>query len=336
MSTYDRPDENVPSHPSGAERQTDLEADYGGSAVEMEPTKRGGLQVVLNQMLVAAFFVEENLLLYEPDLKNFFAYDESTGVWKPVTENSLLRPLDKLLQRVFVGNHVPPLYAQRLRTRRQLTDLIGLLRGLTEERDVFGRDQAVVHTANCVLQIGDDGYARTSHHPSYYGRFASPIAFDAKADCSQFNAFLKQALPDPEDRLLLQVIAGQWLTGRNLSHSILLMVGNAGTGKSTLMAILRGLIGSHNCTELRTAHLNGRFEMFSYLSKSLLIGSDVPGDFLSCGEASSLKKLTGEDWITVEKKNGSHLDMEACLNVGITANSHLSVNLDGLQKGVVS
>ena len=55
----------------------------------------------------------------------------------------------------------------------------------------------------------------------------------------------------------------------------------AGSGKSSLAAVARELIGPINCEELRTAHLGDRFELSRYMAKILLIGADVAGDFLN-------------------------------------------------------
>jgi phage/plasmid-associated DNA primase len=89
-------------------------------------------------------------------------------------------------------------------------------------------------------------------------------------------------------------------------------------------------MGERNCGELRTAHLNERFEMARYMAKILLIGADVAGDFLNLPGAHKLKEMTGGDWIELERKY-SNL---ACAILGIfsiliTCNSRLTIRLDG-------
>lgn len=318
-----------PPAPPGAKRLAELEAHYDGPALVVEPKDRGGLDVVLNQPLVAAILAEEHLIFRDPALRTFFEYDEALGIWSPVTEEKLQHVVESLLLRLAKAAELPRVEAARLRTQRHVRDVIGWLKGAVEEQDAFQARLPIVHVANGVLRLEKSGYAFTGHHPSYYSRHVSPIAFKRGAACPGFDAFLQEALPDADDRELVQVMAGQWLLGRNLTQTILLLIGNAGTGKSTLLAILRGLVGPRNCTELRTAHLDGRFEMFHYLSKSLLIGSDVPGDFLSNTGAQALKKLTGEDLITVEKKFGESVEMLGSMNIGMTANARLRVKVNG-------
>ena len=55
--------------------------------------------------------------------------------------------------------------------------------------------------------------------------------------------------------------------------------------------VLRQIIGRRNIAELRTNLLNERFEMAAFGGKTLLIGSDVPGNFLQRSGAEILKKI---------------------------------------------
>jgi phage/plasmid-associated DNA primase len=61
------------------------------------------------------------------------------------------------------------------------------------------------------------------------------------------------------------------------------------------------------CIELRTEHLKGRFEAYRFPQKSLLIGSDMAHDFLLQEGATELKKITGGDLISAEKKGSTEV-----------------------------
>ena len=78
---------------------------------------------------------------------------------------------------------------------------------------------------------------------------------------------------------MLQKLFGMFVGGINFLQKILILQGAPGSGKSALAAVARLLIGPVNCEELRTAHLGDRFELARYMSKILLIGADVAGDF---------------------------------------------------------
>ena len=164
----------------------------------------------------------------------------------------------------------------------------------------------------------------------FRSRNGSPIAFDENADCPRFiNELLRPALAD-DDIELLQKFAGQFLLGYNRAQKILILDGPGGTGKSTFIDVIQNVIGCQNCTQLHTAQLGERFEIFRYLHKSLLIGSDVEADFLSTKGASILKSLTGGDWLDCEGKGlNSNFPTQGRWNVAITSNARLRVRLQG-------
>ena len=73
-----------------------------------------------------------------------------------------------------------------------------------------------------------------------------------------------------------------------------------------------------------------RFEIYMVRTASLLIGSDVRGDFLSRPGASRLKAMTGGDALAAEGKNlNAPLLINGDFNVIVTSNERLRVKLDG-------
>jgi P4 family phage/plasmid primase-like protien len=166
--------------------------------------------------------------------------------------------------------------------------------------------------------------------PEYYSRNQIPIGFDETATCPRFlNDLLAPALSD-EAIEVVQKYFGMCLLGYNYSQQFLLLEGTPGGGKSTLVDVLRQIIGRKNIAELRTNLLNERFEMAAFGGKTLLIGSDVPGNFLQRSGAEVLKKLTGHDFIDAEFKGGNtRTSLFGVFNILITSNNRLRVRLDG-------
>lgn len=110
---------------------------------------------------------------------------------------------------------------------------------------------------------------------------------------------------------------------------LLIMRGTPGGGKSTLVEIFEKIIGLHNVSELRVQHLAQRFELVRLISKTLITGKDVSGDFLDSSPAHFIKKLTGNDLIEGEVKGGNNsFQLRGNFNIIITSNSRLRVQLD--------
>jgi len=189
----------------------------------------------------------------------------------------------------------------------------------------------IVHLANGVLVFNaDDDADFVSFSPEFYSRNQSPILFDETAQCPRFINELLLPATTPDDAILLQKYTGLCLLGNNLIQRLLILDGMAGRGKSTISLIIQRLVGPSNVTQLRTSHLDDRFELYRYLKKTLLTGVDVPGDFLSKKGAYVLKALVGDDILDAEQKGGTgNFPLQGKFCVVITSNSRLQVRFDG-------
>ena len=135
---------------------------------------------------------------------------------------------------------------------------------------------------------------------------------------------------DPADADLLLRYAANVLMGGNPSQQILLLIGEGGTSKSTVCELIELVVGRRNVAELRTEHLDNRFEIGRYLGKTLLSGKDVKGNFLQQEGASRIKALTGHDMLTGEiKLEMGTPEINGNFAVIITCNERLTVKLEG-------
>lgn len=303
----------------------------GGPPLMFRPKARGeGVEVALNERLVVAIFAEERLIFRDPELKRFFVYEEETGTWDSITGKGLPHELHALLQRLAKSEGLPKFETVQLGRDRTITPLLKWLEGEVENRDAFSNKLPLVHASNGMVVLGEKGYLFTDYHPSYYSRHRLPIAYQRDAKCPRFKRFLNAALPNAADRYLLKVLFGQWLLGKNLTQTILIIVGEGGTGKGTLLDMLTAFIGDGNIAEIRSGQLGSRFELSSFVDKTLLMGADVDENFLSKTSASALKKMTGGDRITVEFKYANERRFfKGTFNMVIPTNCQLRLKLQG-------
>src|SRR5713226_518164 len=72
-----------------------------------------------------------------------------------------------------------------------------------------------------------------------------PIKYDEKAACPKFSRFLNETLPDAGLVGYLSRFAGYCLTGLTSEQAWFMFYGVTASGKSTLINVLRGLLGPY-------------------------------------------------------------------------------------------
>lgn len=300
-----------------------------------EKTAKGGLQI--NQTFFAAYYCDRHTLIFSPEESVFYRYEgESTGLWSKQTADSIRRELAADIKDFAEANDEPRLIG--MRTSQLENALTAKIRGFAERWDAWARPispktnraRAVAHLKNAMLDLDQDPPVQMPFAPEFMSRNQMAVALDEKAECPRFLKELLEPALHPDDVRLLRKIAGQILLGVNLAQKICILTGLEGRGKSTFVKVMQRVIGEVNCGELRTEHLHERFEVFRMLGKSLLVGNDVPGNFMMNEGAYVLKSLVGGDLKDAEPKNGNEgYRVRGEFNILITCNTRLRVRLEG-------
>jgi P4 family phage/plasmid primase-like protien len=284
----------------------------------------------INERFWAKLAASESVLVHEPDEAQFYSYDASSGLYVATT-NDVIR--DRFADRIFRASQEWKDYSQleRFTGSRVLSGAIAHLRGVTESRAFNEPACTFIHCQNCILELTDNGYLNHPFSYRFKSRNRSPIAYEPLAKCPKFLSEVLAVLHE-EDKELIQKVFGGMLLGYNIAQRILLLHGIGNTGKTTLALILQGVVGTQNISELRTSHLDNRFEIGRFLGKSLLVGVDVDSDFLSGSAISRLKGLVGGDFLDAERKSSNaNFRLHGRFNILITSNSKLRIRLQGDQ-----
>ncbi len=291
-------------------------------------TNKEGKVTGINERYWAALYSRENRVLYDPDEKTFYLYDDGAGLWQPVTAESVRESISARILEVSRESKQFTLEIQI--TQARLNAVVSALKGIVEKRGAFSAKKRFIHVANGVIRFGDGGDVQFGgFSPEDYSRNRSPFAFAADAECPRFLNELILPAVNADDASLLQRWAGLTLFGYNLPQRFIILDGTPNGGKGTLVRIIQALVGVTNTYQLRTDVLHERFETYRYRGKTLLIGPDVRGDFLMQRGASMLKVLVGGDPISAEGK-GSNGDFQmfGTFNIVVTCNSRLRVRLE--------
>ena len=314
---------------SGDESDAQLVLDYGSPVFYSAPSEDGHFVKSVNEAYWAGLYAAENTVLFEPAEKSFYSYNDATGLYSAISPDAIKQSISgRMLE---ISRQAPSLSKlENHRTDRILGSFVGQLRGIAEHRDAFIDRPRTVHLANCILRFEGGQCFREEFSPVFYSRNRSPIAFDPDATCQRFLTELILPALQPDDVVLLQKMAGQYLLGTNLIQRFLILLGTPGGGKSQACNVLQSLIGLPNVTQLRTDYLGDRFELFRFLHRTLLVGVDVNADFLASKGAPVIKGLVGGDWHDAEQKGGTgSFQFQGKFNILITTNCRLKVKLQG-------
>lgn len=163
----------------------------------------------------------------------------------------------------------------------------------------------------------------------------APTAYDPAASCPKFDAFLKRVLPDKDHRAVLQEFAGYCLTSRTFLQRALYLKGPGGTGKGTLVSVLKALLSSEDghglAADMNIEDLNdGSPSIVNALSKRLIYISEVPAKANLLG----FKKVVGEDRVVINPKYKRPFDVKLEAKIIITANTWIHTGDDNANNSI--
>jgi len=306
---------------------TELKGTYGKPILYNER----GNPSSLNERYWAAVFARTKRTIYEPDENRIYTYEPERGLFLARDIPGLREEIARLLHRLSAEGFNATI--RRFINIRNLNNVVAALQGISSEQGAFSRiseELRFIHAANCMLVFNGLGFYPERFSPSFRSRCQSPIPYYPGEDCPKFRQLLDDAYLDEDDQRLIQAYFGQCLLGRNLSQTMLLLDGEAGSSKTTIAKVIGGTVGEYNCAQLRTGQLHNRFEFSAFIGKSLLMAPDVKANFLQEYGAPLIKVLTGGDRLDAEMKGSNQrIPLEGLLNLIITANSRLRAKLEG-------
>lgn len=139
-----------------------------------------------------------------------------------------------------------------------------------------------------------------------------------------FNAWLDAAIPEPEDQEMLLQYIGYSMTLETGAQKFMMICGSGGTGKSTLLSVIEAILGRSNISSVSLQGLQERFTPGELYLKQANICADIPLTALS--EVDIIKKLTGEDLISADRKFKSNFLFRSYARLYFSAND-IPVNL---------
>jgi P4 family phage/plasmid primase-like protien len=273
----------------------------------------------------------ESPVVFVASENQFRRYSKTKGIYESISESTvtsgILGNLDLCAE--FLPHRVQLASFLNLKNRQRLKSVVDRAKDLLAVEDDFFQDRKHLHLAfsNGTLQI-DTGKFNASD-PGRPVKETLPLIYDPEAKCEIFlGSFLANIL-EPADVNLLQRYLSQVLEGINHSQTILVLCGDAGWGKSSLMKILGSMVGWKNVGIIREQLFRDEFELAHYHHKNFLFHPDMPTEFLNRQEASIFKQLVGGDplWANVKGDDG-RMTLQGHYPVILACNGKPRIHLD--------
>lgn len=228
----------------------------------------------------------------------------SGGVYLPDGEVEI----KKIVEQVMDGFQV---------TKKAVSEVIGHIQRRTYiQRDEFDADKRIINLKNGLFDM------RTGelkpHTPDYLSTVQIPVTHDPTATCPKIDRFLSDVLEEEDIEVMLEWF-GYVLEPKYWIQSMLMLLGEGGNGKSTVLNLLSVFIGKRNISSESIHSLAGnRFRVARLHGKLVNIHADISDREL--GETGILKLLSGGDDISAEEKGKQPFEFKNFARLLFSAN----------------
>lgn len=262
-------------------KETKREAEGADLPDWYEATERGGLRFISGLLAnhlaaeVHAFYGAGSYFRYEGGV-----YRDSEDLWAAAKAREFMLP--------------------RYASMQAINDTVGQWRMLIQKpvREI-NSNAFIINVQNGLYNVLDDSFK--AHTPDYISTVQIGASYEPGAVCPRFMEFLHSILHD-EEIPLMQEIFGYLLIPVNKAQKSFVFVGAPNAGKSTLLSVAQEiLLGAENVSNVPWQSLGDRFNKAELFGKLANIFADLPSR--SIDDNGMFKALTGEDFITAERKN---------------------------------
>ena len=188
-------------------------------------------------------------------------------------------------------------------SRQILNEVLAHIKGHEDvncEREDFLPNPRYINLRNGIYDLTTNQLL--PHDPKYLFLHQLPVTYNPQADCPLFNKFVGEML-SREHGLLLEELFGYCLYRKYAFKKAFIFVGEADTGKSTMLKVLDAFIGKPNISgvDLQTLGHN-RFAAAALYQKLLNYFDDLEAEHLE--SVAQIKIACGGGEMSAERKFG--------------------------------
>lgn len=207
--------------------------------------------------------------------------------------------------------HIPSL------NRAKRAEVLSYLEILIRE-NTAATDANLIAFRNGIYDVYNDTFGPFSHEHVITNLIPwdyNPNAYDELTD----NTLSNIACHDEQIRMLLEEMTGYTMFRRNELGKAFILTGQGSNGKSTLLNMLKNMLGRRNVSVLDMNKLNDRFSTVMLFGKLANIGDDISEEFIN--DAADFKKIVTGETIDAEQKGQPKFQFEPYVKLLFSANS---------------
>lgn len=233
----------------------------------------------LDELELAVRLKGQYTIIYSEEGK-FFRY--VSGYYQYLSENALVGLISK--EFGCLKNNVINLIIRYLKAETEvLTRLLNNDRFLNLENGLFDTES----------------YQLVPHTPAVYSTIRINVTYDLHASCPRWEEAVKTIIQDDQSIGIVQEFFGLCMT-RETYDKALFLIGEGNNGKSTLLDVLKGVLGEENTCEVQLEQLEKSHYVAQLHNKLLNIATEIGAKGTVCDEM--FKKIVAHDYVMGDHK----------------------------------
>lgn len=286
------------------------------------------LEVILRDkaFLKESFYIKgklqyEKLANYLIREHNVIKFNDNLHIYKNGYYTSNTDEIERIMLQYIVNSTRTP----RLETIRYLE---------LKAEEVALETPTLISVKNGVLNLETKQLLEFS--PDYKIKNKIPINYNPGAYSEVMDKTLnKISCNDKQLRMLIEEMIGYIIFRRNEMGKAFILTGSGANGKSTLLDVIKRLIGKENISSVALNELNDRFKTFQLEGKLANIGDDISNGYIE--DNSTFKKLVTGETVNVERKGKDPFDFENYSKLIFSCNEMPRINdlSDGLKRRLI-